>query len=269
MTAFITHFRFEFNAGIRNKTLLMMNYLLPLGFYLMMGSIMPEINPGFRDSIIPALVTFAILVATLLGLPDPLVGARESGIFRSYKINGIPATSILLIPALTTAMHMLIVVSIITFSAPILFDAPAPGNWLNFTAVCLSTLLACTGIGILIGVVAPSTRLTVLYAQAVFLPSMLIGGVMLPYSLLPETAQKVAQLLPSTHAMNAFYGLAMGGAADFSPWGSVFVLAASGLIALALSIYLFSWDNKNSMRRGHPAMALLLFAPYLIGLLFF
>jgi ABC-2 type transport system permease protein len=267
MTAFSTHFRFEFNAGIRNKTLLMMNYLLPLGFYLMMGFIMPEINPEFRAAIMPAMITFAILAATLLGLPDPLVSARESGIFRSYKINGIPATSILLIPALTTALHMIIVIGLITLSAPILFDAPTPKNWLNFTAVSLSTLLACTGIGILIGVVASSTRLTVLYAQVIFLPSVLLGGMMLPYSLLPEAAQKVAQLLPATHAMNAFYGLAMGSTADFPPWESVIVLLTSGLIALVLAMYLFSWDNDNSMRRGHPLMALLVLVPYLVGLL--
>lgn len=269
MSAFATHFRFEFNTGIRNKTLLMMNYLLPLGFFLMMGFIMPGINPGFRATIIPAMVTFAILAATLLGLPDPLVSAREKGIFRSYKINGIPAASILLIPALTTALHMLIVIGLITILAPVLFDAPAPENWGNFTAVSLATLLACTGIGILIGVAASSTRLTVLYTQAIFLPAMLIGGVMLSYSLLPETAQHAAQLLPSTHAMNAYYGLAMGGAADFSPWGSVIVLVASGLLALGLALYLFSWDSDNSMRRGHPALALLVLAPFLIGLLLF
>ena len=267
MTAFMTHFRFEFNSGIRNKTLLMMNYLLPLGFYLMMGFIMPEINPSFRAAILPAMVTFAILTATLLGLPDPLVSARESGIFRSYKINSIPATSILLIPALTTTLHMLIVIGLIALSAPILFDAPAPESWVGFTAVSLATLLSCTGIGILIGVVAGSTRLTVLYAQAIFLPSMLLGGMMVPYNLLPDAAQTVARLLPATQAMNAFYGLAMGNVADFSPWGSVTVLATSGFIALGLALYLFSWDNDHSMRRGHPLLALLVLVPHLLGLL--
>jgi len=29
MTAFIAHFAFEFRSGIRNKNLLLMNYLLP------------------------------------------------------------------------------------------------------------------------------------------------------------------------------------------------------------------------------------------------
>ena len=101
MTAFARHFSFEFRTGVRNRTLLLMNYLFPLGFYLMMGFVMPQINPLFLESMLPAMVTFAILAATLLGLPDPLVSAREAGIFRSYKINGVPSGSIVTIPALT------------------------------------------------------------------------------------------------------------------------------------------------------------------------
>jgi len=49
MNAFVYHFGFEFRTGIRNKQLLLMNYLFPLGFYLMMGFIMAEINPFFRE----------------------------------------------------------------------------------------------------------------------------------------------------------------------------------------------------------------------------
>ena len=55
MFAFTTHFNFEFKSGIRNKNLLLMNYLLPLGFYLMMGFILPGINPIFRETLIPAM----------------------------------------------------------------------------------------------------------------------------------------------------------------------------------------------------------------------
>ena len=72
----------------------------------------------------------------------------------------------------------------------------------------------------------------------------------------------VAQLLPATHAMNAFNGLAMGATADFNPWASVIMLSLSGLIAFGLALYLFSWDSKNSKRRGHPALALLAFNTY-------
>ncbi len=267
MTAFAQHFSFELRTGIRNKNLLLMNYLFPLGFYLMIGFIMPTINPAFLEAMVPAMVTFAILAATLLGIPDPLVNAREAGIFRSYKINGVPAGNILIMPALTTMLHLSMVTLIIVVTAPILFGAPLPINWLAFVLVFLVTALACTGLGVLIGVISPSTRLTVLYSQVIFIPSMILGGLMLPYEFLPEGAQLVAQLLPATQAMNAFLGLAMGETAVFNPWLSVIILFTAGILALGLGRYLFTWDSRNATRVQQRWLGLLVFLPYVLGII--
>jgi len=268
MTAFINHFSFEFRTGIRDKQLLLVNYLLPLGFYLMMGTVMPQINPLFLDTLIPAMVVFAIMAATLLGVPDPLVKAREDGIFRSYKINGVPSSSILIIPFLTIMLHMVIVTVIITTTAPFLFNAPVPVNWLNYIVAFIAMAVACACISVLIGVISPSTRMTVLWSQLIFLPSMLLGGLMIPNSLLPEAVGKIARILPATLAMNAFNGLAMGMGADFNLWGSIIVLIVSGVVAFGMAIYLFSWDSRNSTRRGHPVMALLVLLPYVASIFF-
>jgi ABC-2 type transport system permease protein len=199
-------------------------------------------------------------------MPDQLVNARESGIFRSYKINGIPAISLIFMPAVTTMLHLAVVTGIIVFTAPLLFDAPVPVHWGFFAVIALLLAYTCAGLAVLIGVIAPNSRMTVLYAQALFLPSMLIGGVMLPYSMLPETAASFAQLLPVTHAMNAFNGLAMGGTADFSPAWSILALFVVGQLAFFLAWYLFSWDGRNTERRGHPALALLALLPFAIGI---
>ena len=267
MNAFTTHFSFEFRTGLRNKNFLMLFYLFPLGFYVMMAVVMVGINPLFLEVLIPAMVLFATLAATMLGMPDPLVNGRETGIFRSYKINGVPSASILAIPALTTSLHLAIVAAIITISAPLLFDAPAPENWLNYVLVFIVTVIACSGIGLLIGVISANTRTAILWSQLMFIPSVLLGGMMIPYSMLPAAAQKVSQLLPATHAMNAFNDLAMGRTSDFNPWASVVILLTSGIIAFALAIYLFSWDSKNTTRRAHPALAVLVLLPYIIGIL--
>jgi ABC-2 type transport system permease protein len=196
-----------------------------------------------------------------------LVTAREAGIFRSYKINGVPAISILVIPALTTILHIVLVTIIITATAPLFFDAPSPVNWPGFVVTLLVTAFACAGLGVLIGVISPSSRMTVLWSQLIFIPSMLLGGMMIPYSMLPEGAGKVAQLLPATHAMNAFRGLAMDLTADFDPLGSLIILLASGVLAFGLAIYLFNWDRRNTTQRGHPLLALLALLPYAIGIL--
>lgn len=244
----------------------MMNYLFPLGFFLMMGFIMGSINPLFMDSMTPAMVVFAILAAAFLGIPDPLVNARENGIFRSYKINGISSVSILIIPALTTMLHLVIVAVIITAASAPLFNAPLPVNWLNYALVFIAMAVACAGLSVLIGVISANSRITVLWSQLIFIPSIMLGGMMFPLSMLPEIAAKFAQLLPAPHAMNAFNGLAMGYEADFSPWGSVAVLGLTGLLAFALAVYLFSWDSRNTTRRGHPALALLVLLPNIVGM---
>jgi ABC-2 type transport system permease protein len=269
MTAFINHFAFEFSTGIRNKQLLFLNYLFPLIFYLMMGFIMVEINPTFQETIVPAMVVFAVMAATLLGIPDPLVKAREDGIFRSYKINGVPSASILAVPALTTSLHLIIVSVIITFTATPLFDAPAPVNWPNFVLTFMALAISFAGISVLIGVISPSTSFQLMVSQFIFIPSMLLGGLMIPNDVLPDAAGKVAQMLPATHAMNAFNALAMGKATEFSAWGSVAALVSSGVIGFGLAIYMFNWDRRNATQRGHPVLAALALVPFIAGVFLF
>lgn len=267
MSAFANHFAFEFRTGLRNPSLLFINYLFPLGFFALMGAVMTKINPGFTETIVPAMVVFACMTGTLLGLPNPLVDSREAGVFRSFKINGVPASSILAIPAVTTILHALIVSGIITLTAPLIFGGIFPTNWAGFALVTFLTAFACGSLGALIGVVATSTQATVLWSQLVFLPSMLIGGLMFPLSLLPESIRWLSSLLPTTNAMQAFLGLAYGQETVIQPWVAVGVLAASSILAFALAIYLFNWDSRNSARRGHPLMALLVLIPYVVGLL--
>jgi ABC-2 type transport system permease protein len=265
VTAFANHFAFEFKTGLRNSTQLMMNYLFPLGFYAMMGLVMTAVNPLFTESMVPAMVVFATMAAAILGLPSPLVDSREAGIFRSFKINGVPAPSILAIPALGTIFHVLIVCAIITATAPLLFKGTAPANWVAFVLLTLLTAFTFAGLGALIGVISANSRATVLWSQLLFLPSMLLGGLMMPLSVLPEGARRFSALLPPAHAMQAFQGLAFNQATSWDPMRAVVVLLCSGLLAFGLAIYLFNWDTQNSARRGHPMMALLVLVPYVLS----
>lgn len=267
MNAFAIHFGFEFRAGLRNKTLMLMNYLLPLGFFAMMGLLMGELNPFFRELMVPAMVVFAILSGTTLGLPDPLVTAREAGIFRSYRINGVPALSILTIPVLTTVIHTGIASAIIAATATPLFRGTAPSDWPSFVLVAILFAFASAGLGLLIGVVSSSSRVTVLWSQLIYLPSMMLGGMMVPVSMIPESLSRLSLLLPASHAMNAFQGLSLATAVTIDPALSLAVLAAGGILAFALAVYLFNWDSRNATRRGHPALALLALLPYVAAAL--
>jgi ABC-2 type transport system permease protein len=114
-------------------------------------------------------------------------------------------------------------------------------------------------------VVSTDSRSTVLYSQLIFLPAMLLSGLMMPLDILPSSVRGVSALLPATHAMQAYQGLAFGQQTVLAPWASLLILLATGASAFGLAIYLFSWDSRNSSRRGHPALALLALVPCLVA----
>ncbi|NJD60216.1 MAG: hypothetical protein C3F13_06410 [Anaerolineales bacterium] len=268
MNAFSHHFLYDFRTGLRDKSLLLLNYLFPLGFYALMGLLMTGLNPTFAPTMIPAMILVAMMACTLLGLPNPIVDAREAGIFRSFKINGVPALSIITIPVLSSFVHMLLVALIITFTAGPLFKAGIPINWGYFILVFVITAFTFASLGMLIGVISPNSRLIVLYSQAIFLPSMILGGLMIPASMLPPALYRVSLLLPTSYAMNAWRGLAFGMPPSFDPIWSVVILLVSCIISFGLSVYLFSWDNKNRRKGRNPLLGLLALLPYVLGMIF-
>ena len=267
MNALLHHAAYEFGSGLRNRAMLLLLYLFPLGFFLMAGALMVGLNPPFRETLIPAMVVFALLAGCLLGLPDPIVNAREAGIFRSYKIHGVPAVHLLLLPAAATVAHLALVAAIITAAAPLLFDAPLPSSGVAFVGVFLASAAAHAGLGLVIAVVSASTRATVLWAQLVFLPSVMLGGLMVPSEVIPDALATLARLLPATHAMNAFRGLAYAEATGFSALGSLLVLVVGAVLAVALAVRLFQWDRRAEGRRASPVWGVLALVPYVVGAL--
>ena len=241
-----------------------MNYIFPLGFFMMMGYVMPAINPLYEEMMLPSLVTFAIVFSSILGIPDPLVSSREKGIFRSYKINGVPSFSILIIPVISAIVHSMIVFGIMVTVNTFLFKAPVPGNWLLFISYVLVGIISSACMAVLIGVISPSTQLTIFFSQILFIPSMLISGVMMPFSLLPENIGKIAQLFPTTHIMSLLSGSGMGRVSDIDSVGSLAVLISGSVLAFIIALLSFSWDSKNSTRKIHPAFATITFLPYII-----
>lgn len=265
MNAFTTHLLYEFRATLRDKTQLLMNYLFPLFFFGMMGLLMGKVNPTFKETMIPAMILVAVMSSTLLGMPGPMLSSREAGIFRSYKINGVPSMSILLIPILNALLHMVLVSIIITVAGYFFFDGVLPANWFLFVAVWLVSFLAFSGLGMLIGVVASNSRATILIAQLIFVPSMILGGLMMPTSMLPKSLGMIANLLPTGHAMSAFTSLTSTPSPQMNGYLQLGLLLITGILALGLSSYLFHWDN--SIQRRRPALlGLIVLIPFVISM---
>lgn len=267
MKAVLNHLEFEFKSIVRDKSLLLMNYLFPLAFYFMMSIIMPSINKDFNKTMIPGMIVFTIMVSTLLGMPNPIVSSREKGVYRSYKIYGVGSKAALLIPIITTAIHITIVSIIILLTSVNIFHAPMPQNYLAFVVAYLIILFSFLGLGTLLGVCSPNSRITVLLAQLIFLPSMMLGGIMMPTDILSKNIQRISNIFPSTHSMNLFNTMAFSTKSLAIPTVSMLTLICGGTLSFILATYLFTWDDTNE-KTSKKIIGIIAIVPYVISTFF-
>jgi ABC-2 type transport system permease protein len=267
MKAFLHHLLYDFKTGIRDRTNLLMNYLFPLAFFLLVSALMVKLNPAFQELMLPAMTLFAIMASALLGLPNTIVSARESGVFRSFRINGVPSGAVLAIPPLGGLVHMAVVAVLVAVLGTRLFGGAGPAHPLGYAAAGLLSYLAVAGIGALIGVAAANSRATILIGQFVYLPSLLLGGLMVPQSALPGTLARISLLLPTTHAMRVFGALGMSSGAAIIPWVSLGVLGGGGVLSFALAAWLFQWDSRLSQPNRRAVLAVLGLLPYVAAVL--
>lgn len=260
--AFLRHFAYELKAGLRDRSQLFMNWLFPLVVFVMMAVLMGGINPLFKAQMVPAMMIFGMLSAGLLSLPNGWINQREAGVLRSYRINGVPAPAVLLAPALASLVHMAGVGAVIAVLGIEAFGGAAPADWPAFCAGWLATAISVCGMGMAIGTLMPNNRASMLVSQLLYLPSIMLGGLMFPASLLPGPLAAVSRFLPARWAMEAMTATWNSGAAPGArPWLAPLVLIATGAAGYLVSIALFEWHSSPTRKAAWRACGLAVLVP--------
>jgi ABC-2 type transport system permease protein len=266
--AFLHHFAYELKAGLRDRSQLFMNWLFPLVVFVMMAVLMGGINPFFKVQMVPAMMIFGMLSAGLLSLPNGWINQREAGVLRSYRINGVPAWAVLLAPALASLVHMAGVGAVIAILGIKAFGGAAPADWLAFCVGWLATAISVCGMGMAIGTLMPNNRASMLVSQLFYLPSIMLGGLMFPASMLPKALGAVSRFLPARWAMEAMTATWKGASAGTRPWLAPLVLVATGLMGYLVSIALFEWHSSPTRKVAWRVAGLAVLLPAALGAVF-
>ncbi|MDF2512867.1 MAG: type transporter [Herbinix sp.] len=238
MKAFIISLYIQFRGDMRDKGVLMVYYLVPLVFYLVMGSILKL--PGLESemTLITSITIFAMSMSSFLGMPQTLVKARENSVLNAYRVAGIPAWSLPLSSIIISLFHIMIVVIIILVSAPYLFQAEWPQSILLHIFSMGIVAIASEALGVLLACFVKKQSSLTLVGQCLFLPTVMLSGIMFPANLLPKPMQIVGEILPAAQGMR----LVSDGALQFTP---LFVLLSTIFVAFAIAVILF---RRISMR---------------------
>jgi len=198
MSAFFYGIILQWKVDLRNRFILLTYYIIPLVFFGFMGFIFSSINPVSKDTLIQSMTVFGVTMGAILGSPAPLVELYGSEMKKAYKVGGIPLWVIAANNFISAFIHLMIMSTVIFFAAPVVFGAKVPSNVpLYFLSLALFTVV-CLALGTLPGLFLKSVSKLTLVSQAIFLPSLMLSGIMFPANLLPEALRYAGKIFPAT-----------------------------------------------------------------------
>lgn len=207
MSAIIYTILLQWRLNYRSKEVLIHFYVVPLLFYVFIGNIFVSLDPSSVTSIAYSMSIFGVCMGGILGYPYPLVEIFAGGIKKAYKAAHIPLGAIVFSHVISGIIHLWLLSMIIYITSPIIFNTSFSLDLPRFIITILLLIIANVSIGTVFGLCVKSISKLSLLTQLVFLPSIMLSGVMFPATMLPMLFQKIALILPATWG----YSLLMGG----------------------------------------------------------
>ncbi len=220
----------QFKLDIRSKNMLITCYLVPLAFFLFMSGIFTSVDPTAKNTLISSMTVFTITMSALMGLPPALAEIYGTDVKKVYKANGVPVWFGVITQFISSFIHTFIVCLIIFVVSPLIFKAKLPANILWYFLSLIALLAVTLAIGCIFGLLIRQQAKLTMVAMIVFLPSIMLSGIMFSADLLPQFMQYLAYAFPATIAFKAM--------TDFQVWQLPVLLAVfaalCGVIALLL-----------------------------------
>lgn len=231
MGAFLYGVFLQWKLDIRSKTLLITCYIVPLLFFAVMGGIFTSVMPQAKDTLIQSMTVFGVTMGALIGLPPSLVEIYSTDIKKVYKANGVPLYLGLVLTNISAYIHLFIMSVILYFAAPLAFNAEIPDNPGRYFISLAVFIAVSLSIASIIGLAVKDQAKTSMVSIIVFLPSILLSGIMFPIDLLPKAFQTAGKIFPASwgYRMMADYIFQLK---NLLPLTVLFVLAVFACIIL-------------------------------------
>jgi ABC-2 type transport system permease protein len=198
MGAFLYGVLLQWKLDLRNKGILLTYYVVPLVFFGFIGGIFTSITPESKESLIQSMSIFGITMGAVLGAPIPISETYGSELKRAYQVGNIPMFIPVINNLFSAFVHLFIMSTIIYLAAPVAFDASVPSSALAHFLLLAVFIVASLSIGVILGLTIKGTSRLTMASQFIFLPSLMLSGIMFPAKMLPSPLAAAGKILPAT-----------------------------------------------------------------------
>lgn len=247
MRTFKTMLKTELKLSLRGMDMFIFAICMPLIVLVILGIIYGD-KPAFLgaeysfvEQSFGALAGISICAGGVMGLPLVVSDYRSKKILKRYQVTPVSPSMILMVQITIYTLYAVSSLLLLLFTATCFFGYQFRGSFLNFSGGYVLVLISMFSIGILVGGIAPNTKMAGVAASILYFPMLIFSGATLPYEVMPVALQRIADILPLTQGIKllktASLGLETG-----SAWTPAVILLALAVICTGISLRYFKWE---------------------------
>jgi len=234
---------YENRAFWRNPPAAFFTFVFPLLFMLIFNVLFGADAARFFT---PAIIVFGVVTATFTNLAMSISIVRDAGVLKRVRGTPLPPWAYLAGRIGHAVLVALLLVVIVAAFGALVYGVPVPWDALPILVLLLAVAAAAfSALGLGVAGLIPNADAAPAIVNAVVLPVLFISNVFIQMDNAPGWLDTVSHLLPVRHFADAMLDLYRLGADAGVPWTAIGVIAAWGVIGVALALRFFSWEPRR------------------------
>jgi ABC-2 type transport system permease protein len=232
----------------RSRELAFFTFLLPILFFLLLGSAYgdDEIDDvsGYQY-LLAGMIGYGAASTTFAGLALLLVIRRESGVLKRLRATPLPPATYVAAVLASIILIFLVEAVILLAIGRFAFDVPLPDSITSLLLVLLLGAASFAALGIGLTALIRSAEGSSAVVNALYLPLAFISGAFFAKDTFPEVLQVLAAILPLSHLIELTRDVMVFDDTIWDHLGNVAIVVAWGLAGLVVAVRGFRWEPRE------------------------
>lgn len=247
MKAFRTMLKTQWALSLRGMDMFIFAICMPAVVMVLLGIIYGD-QPAFEGAgysfisqSFGALSTIAICAGGVMGLPLVISDYRSRKILKRFKVTPASPAILLWVQVAIYAIYSVISLVLLYAIGALFFGLRITGSVPAFLGFYVLVMLSIFSIGMMVGGVAPNTKMASVIASLLYFPMLIFSGATLPFEVMPPLLQKIAGVLPLTQGVKLLKA-AFTGQPISQVTVSVVAIAGIAVVCVGISLKFFKWE---------------------------
>jgi ABC-2 type transport system permease protein len=241
-------FRAEQKLFWRSRELAFFTFLLPIVFFLILGSAYGDEEIEGADGylyLLSGMIGYGAAATTFAGLALILVIRRESGVLKRLRATPLPAWTYIAAVLASFLFVFFVEAFLLVALARFAFDVAVPDNLVSLVLVLALGAAAFAALGVGLTAVIRSAEGSSAVVNAIYLPLTFISGSFFSADAFPRALSAIAEALPLVHLIRLVRDVMLFDDQIWEHSSAVAVIAVWGVIGTAVAARGFRWEPRE------------------------